>query len=120
MRCSFSLLLDPPICSHCSPFSGEHPRITRRECPSKQERGPFKPSVGLSGVVPPAYIISQLPVRVLRRSTPIQSPPVLRSRSRSGESCSTPNLQGARTTRPLPDCDEHSEAFARTAPHFGY
>jgi hypothetical protein len=68
--------------------------------------GPFKPSFGLSGVVPPAGRVSPRLVRAFLQSSRIQSLPVLPSPSRNGENYSTPNHQGAHTTHASLDCDE--------------
>ena len=82
--------------------------------------GPFKPSVGLSGVqVPRLGTFSLLLARAFWKPTPIQSPRVLRGPWRNGENCSTPSLPDVRTVRASPDCDECSEAFPRTAEDSG-
>ena len=73
--------------------------------------GPFKPSVGLSGAVPLLGRAAQSLVRAFLQPTRIQFPLALRSLPRSGESCSTPSLPHARTTRDSPDFGGCSEAF---------
>src|SRR5205085_11194086 len=76
--------------------------------------GPLKPSFGLSGAVRPPDTIFRLPVRAFSPSIRTQSPPFRRTRLRTDESCSTPNLPHAHTIRASPGCDGYNEAFPRT------
>jgi hypothetical protein len=77
--------------------------------------GPLKPSFGLSGVVLPLDRACLPLVPAFSQPTRIQSLPVLHSRLRTAENCSTPTLSHSHTTRVSPGCDGCSEAFRQTA-----
>src|SRR6266851_2711574 len=69
--------------------------------------GPLKPAFGLSGAVRPLDKVFPPLVRVFVPSTLTRSPPVPRSRLRSGGNCSTPSPSDIHTILPSPDCDEY-------------
>ena len=86
-----------------------------RHIDSRGPGGPFKPSFGLSGTVPPLDKAFPPRVRVFEPSIPTRSRPVPHSRLRNGENCSAPSPPDARTTQPSLDFDGCSEASPQTA-----